>query len=52
MFIDDDSKPVRAGSTVYIPPRATQCIRNSGDKDLVFICIVDPAWRSEDEEVL
>ena len=52
MFIDDASKPVRAGSTVYIPPRATQCIRNSGTRDLVFLCIVDPAWRSEDEEVL
>jgi mannose-6-phosphate isomerase-like protein (cupin superfamily) len=52
MFINDESKPVRAGSTVYIPPHATQCIRNSGNRDLVFLCIVDPAWRSEDEEVL
>lgn len=52
MFIDDESAPVRPGSTVYIPPNATQCIRNSGSKDLVFICIVDPAWRKEDEEVL
>ena len=52
MFIDDEAKPVGAGSTVYIPPRATQCIRNSGTRDLVFLCIVDPAWRSEDEEVL
>ncbi len=51
MFIDNESKPVRTGSTVYIPPHATQCIRNSGKKDLVFLCIVDPAWRSEDEEV-
>ncbi len=52
MFIDNESQPVRAGSTVYIPPRATQCIRNSGLSDLIFICIVDPAWRSEDEEVV
>ncbi len=51
MFIDNESKPVRPGSTVYIPPRATQCIRNSGNTALVVICIVDPAWRSEDEEV-
>ncbi len=52
MYIDNQSAPVRAGSTVYIPPRSVQCIKNSGNKDLVFICIVDPAWRKEDEEVL
>jgi len=52
MHIDGASAPVRAGSTVYIPPRAIQCITNSGNADLVFICIVDPAWRKEDEEVV
>ncbi len=52
MYINDESKPVRPGSTVYIPPLASQCIRNSGSSDLVFICIVDPAWRAEDEEVM
>ncbi len=51
MHIDAESSPVRPGSTVYIPPRATQCIENSGKKDLVFICIVDPAWQKEDEVV-
>lgn len=52
MHIDGESAPVRPGSTVYIPPRAIQSITNTGDRDLVFICIVDPAWRREDEEVL
>jgi len=52
MHINDESMPVRAGSTVYIPPLAAQSITNSGATDLRFICIVDPAWRKEDEEVL
>jgi mannose-6-phosphate isomerase-like protein (cupin superfamily) len=52
MHIGDESAPVRSGSTVYIPPLAEQCITNSGKTDLKFICIVDPAWRKEDEEVL
>jgi mannose-6-phosphate isomerase-like protein (cupin superfamily) len=52
MHISGESSPVRSGSTVYIPPMARQCITNSGNKDLTFICIVDPAWRMEDEEVL
>jgi mannose-6-phosphate isomerase-like protein (cupin superfamily) len=36
---------------VYIPPGAEQHIRNTGAGDLKFLCIVDPAWRAEDEEV-
>ena len=52
MHINDDSAPVRSNSTIYIPPLAKQSITNSGKTDLRFICIVDPAWRREDEEVL
>ena len=52
MTIDGEERDVSAGDTVYIPPHATQHIRNSGTEDLVFFCLVDPAWRKEDEEVL
>lgn len=52
MHIDEETALVRAGATVYIPPMAVQFIENSGKKDLVFLAIVDPAWRLEDEEVL
>jgi mannose-6-phosphate isomerase-like protein (cupin superfamily) len=52
MHINGEASPVCAGSTVYIPPTANQCIHNPGQEDLVFLCIVDPAWRKEDEEVL
>ena len=52
MHIDGEDAPVHPGSTVYIPPQAKQNITNSGNSDLVFICIVDPAWRKEDEEVV
>lgn len=52
MHINGESALVRPGSTVYIPPMARQSITNSGKTDLRFLCIVDPAWRSEDEEVL
>lgn len=52
MRIDDERCAVRAGQAVYIPPRATQQISNTGDGELVFVCIVDPAWRVEDEEIL
>ena len=52
MHIDGKSAPVHPGSTIYIPPLAKQSISNPGKKALKFICIVDPAWRKEDEEVL
>ncbi|MDH4162933.1 MAG: cupin domain-containing protein [Nitrospirota bacterium] len=51
MHIDGETSPVLPGDTVYIPPGAKQQIHNPGTRDLVFICLVDPAWRKEDEEV-
>jgi mannose-6-phosphate isomerase-like protein (cupin superfamily) len=35
-----------------IPPLAVQAIENLGPGDLVFLCIVDPAWAPDGEEVL
>jgi mannose-6-phosphate isomerase-like protein (cupin superfamily) len=52
MYIDDEWAKVRAGQAIYIPPDTKQYIKNTGNSDLKFLCIVDPAWRLEDEEVL
>lgn len=51
MHIEDETQLVEPGDAVYIPPNARQFIRSCGDEPLVFICIVDPAWRKEDETV-
>lgn len=52
MHIDDESRDVGPGCAIDIPPRSRQYIENTGDEDLEFICIVDPAWRIEAEEIL
>jgi len=52
MYIDDEREKVIAGQAIYIPPNAIQRIKNIGIKDLLFLCIVDPAWRPENEEVI
>lgn len=52
MYIDEENAKVRLGQAVYIPPNSKQYIKNTGKTDLKFLCIVDPAWRIEDEEVL
>lgn len=51
MHVDEKSLEVGPECAVYIPPGARQYIENTGDSDLKFLCIVDPAWREEDEEV-
>jgi mannose-6-phosphate isomerase-like protein (cupin superfamily) len=52
MHIDEEAKDVYPGQAIYIPPGSKQYISNNGKSDLVFLCIVDPAWRKQDEEVL
>ncbi len=51
MHIDEEMEKVGPGDAVYIPPDAQQYIHNCGDEPLIFLCIVDPAWRVEDETV-
>jgi mannose-6-phosphate isomerase-like protein (cupin superfamily) len=51
MHIDEEVTTVEPGDAVYIPPKARQYICNTGTVPLVFICLVDPAWRQEDETV-
>lgn len=52
MYIDGETSKVKKGDAIYIPPHAVQYIKNTGAEDLVFLCIVDPAWRKEDEEII
>ncbi len=49
MHIGNETEPVSAGQLVYIPPGEVQFIENIGDCELIFLAIVDPAWRAEDE---
>ena len=51
MHIGEESREVGPGETVYIPPGARQYIENAGTVDLKFLCIVDPAWKKQDEIV-
>jgi mannose-6-phosphate isomerase-like protein (cupin superfamily) len=51
MVIDGEERAVAPGDAIYIPPNAVQYLKNNGDEEIVFLCIVDPAWRPEDEIV-
>lgn len=52
MHINGESSKVFPGAAIYIPPGSRQYIHNSGKTDLVFLCIVDPAWQREDEKIM
>jgi mannose-6-phosphate isomerase-like protein (cupin superfamily) len=52
IHIDEQSQQVSKDDAVFIPPFSVQFIENTGTSDLKFLCIVDPAWRQEDEIVL
>jgi mannose-6-phosphate isomerase-like protein (cupin superfamily) len=51
MHINNEAAEVLRGDTIYIPPKAIQWIENQGEEDLEFLCIVDPAWNPDAEEL-
>ena len=50
--INDETAVIGASQAVYVPPGASQRITNVGADELLFVCIVDPAWKEEDEKIL
>ena len=52
MTVDDSVVLVEPGSVIYVPPGSKQSLDNSGPAAIEFLCLVDPAWQPEDEEVL
>jgi len=51
-WIGAESATVGTGAMVYVPPGAEQWLENTGKTTIEFLCLVDPAWRAADEEVL
>lgn len=52
IHINNEEKRINDSDTVYIPQDANQFIENAGEENLDFLCIVDPAWKPEIEEIL
>ena len=52
IHINNEEKSVKENDTIYIPPDAIQFIENTGEENLEFLCIVDPAWQPEAEHIV
>ncbi|KFM19507.1 Mannose-1-phosphate guanylyltransferase 2 protein [Marine Group I thaumarchaeote SCGC AAA799-P11] len=50
--INDNTMELEKDDSAYVPPNAKQSIENIGDGNLRFLCIVEPAWKAEDEIIL
>ena len=50
--IDDKIFRLKKDDSAYVPPNSKQFIENIGSKYLRFLCIVEPAWKAEDDEIL
>jgi mannose-6-phosphate isomerase-like protein (cupin superfamily) len=51
-MVDDQVTNVEAGTTLYVPPGGKQSLENTGSECIEFLCVVDPAWKIEDERIL
>jgi mannose-6-phosphate isomerase-like protein (cupin superfamily) len=52
LYVDDEKIDVKKDSSVYVAPMSKQHIENIGNSELRFLCIVDPAWKQDDEILL
>jgi len=50
--INGESYQLKKDDSCYVPPMSTQSIENIGSANLRFLCVVDPAWKPEDEIIL
>jgi mannose-6-phosphate isomerase-like protein (cupin superfamily) len=52
LHVDDQECAVKTNQAVYVPPNTKQFIENTGNEPLEFLCIVDPAWKKDDETIV
>jgi mannose-6-phosphate isomerase-like protein (cupin superfamily) len=50
--IDDHVFDLKINDSAYVPPNSKQFIENIGSKKLRFLCIVEPAWKVDDDKIL
>lgn len=48
MTLDGETRPVGPGDAIAIPAGARHTIRNTGDRELVFLCTCAPGYEHDD----
>jgi mannose-6-phosphate isomerase-like protein (cupin superfamily) len=50
--VGEETAVVESAMVVYVPPGTAQAVENTGEQALEFLCLVDPAWRPDLEQIL
>jgi len=50
--VNEDIYHLEKDDSVYVPPNSKQFIENTGKSNFRFLCIVEPAWKANDELLL
>jgi len=50
--INEEIFCLEKNDSAYIPPNSKQFIENIGSENLRFLCIVEPAWKAEEDKIL
>lgn len=51
LMVAGDEAEISPGQAALIPPRARHRVANTGDEDLVFLCLSSPAYKHEDTQI-
>ena len=51
IHVNEEQKQVTKDESVFVVPNSRQYLENIGEIDLVALCIVDPAWKQENEVI-
>lgn len=49
MHINAEEQDVTSGDALLIPAGAVQFLENTGEEDLIFLAIVEPAWQPQND---
>lgn len=52
LHISERTLSVRAGTLAEVPRGEIQYLENSGKGNMEFLCLVRPAWRKDEEEII
>jgi len=49
LHIDNTPIVIEQYQSIFVPPFSIQYLENTGNEELKVLCIVDPAWKKDDE---
>ena len=52
LYIDDEPINIEKHQSIFVPPFSLQCLENTENEELKVLCIVDPAWKKDDEVLI